>query len=133
MSDRLLGIAETCGWAAVSFTVFLGLRIFGIFLTVINPAQCVDSCAAGGQAVPITLFVFGLGWCPFVLVSLVRHARRDAEPWWMPHAAVVVLAHALAMILVVRIFAGFTDADNRTGLLAAHRRRDAAFPLPDRG
>ncbi|HEY8738969.1 MAG TPA: hypothetical protein VIN56_00060 [Candidatus Dormibacteraeota bacterium] len=119
MRERLLGVAEVCAWAAMSFTVFLGLRIVSIFLSVIDPAQCVDSCDAGSQAIPLTLFVFGLGWFPLVLVSFVRYAKRGPELWWVPHAVVVVAAHAVAMVIVVRIFATFTDADTRTGLLAA--------------
>ncbi|MGI8608133.1 MAG: hypothetical protein ACR2MY_02715 [Candidatus Dormibacteria bacterium] len=114
-----MAVAEVSGWIAVSFTIFLGLRILSILLGLVNLGACTDSCDAGPQALPIALFTFGLGWLPMVLVSFVRAARRSRELWSVPHAIVVVLAHAGAMILVVRIFAEFSDADTRTGILAS--------------
>src|SRR5947209_5249339 len=117
MRQRLLGLAELCGWIAASFTVFLALRVLSILLNLVDLAQCTDSCEAGAQAVPIVLFTFGLGWFPFVLVSFVRAAKRR-ESWWVPHALVVVIAHAAAMVILISIFAGYTDSDTRTGILA---------------
>jgi hypothetical protein len=117
MRERLLGVAEISAWVAVSFTAFLALRVMSIFLSVVNPAQCLDSCNAGSQVIPISLFVFGLGWFPFLLVAFVRLAKRSVELWWIPHAVVVVAAHAVAMMLVVGIFAAFPDTDTRTPLL----------------
>ena len=118
MRMRLLRVAELCGWVAVSFTVFLALRVLSILLNLIDLGQCTDSCGAGAQAVPIVLFTFGLGWFPFILVSFVRAAKRSSEMWWVPHAVVVVLAHSAAMVILIGIFAGYTDSDARTGILA---------------
>ena len=118
MRQRLLRVAEVCAWIAASFTVFLGLRVLSILLNLIDLGQCTDSCGAGAQVVPIALFTFGLGWFPFVLVSFVRLAKRGQDLWWVPHAIVVVLAHAGAMVILVSIFAGYTDADTRTAILA---------------
>ena len=126
MRQRLLGGAEVCGWVAASFTAFLCLRVMSILLGLVNLGQCSDSCDAGSQVLPIALFTIGLGWFPFVLVSFVRAARRSRELWWAPHALVVVLAHAVAMVQVVRIFSQFSDADTRTSILASCA---AAFDL----
>ena len=126
MRERLLRVAEVCGWITVSFTVFLQLRVLSILLNLVDQGQCTDSCGAGAQAVPIILFTFGLGWFPFVLVSFARRARRGHERWWAPHAAVVVVAHALAMMILVSIFSAYTDADARTAILASSA---AAFDL----
>jgi hypothetical protein len=112
-------MAEICAWVAVSFTGFLALRVASIFLSLVDPAQCTDSCNTGSQALPIALFVFGLSWFPFLLVAFVRLAKAGAALWWVPHALVVVAAHAGAMVIVVRIFGAFPDADPRTPLLAA--------------
>ena len=40
MRLRLLRIAEVLAWMAAAFAAFLGLRVFFIFLSVINPAWC---------------------------------------------------------------------------------------------
>ncbi|MFN2462794.1 MAG: hypothetical protein ABR573_02695 [Candidatus Dormibacteria bacterium] len=117
MRARLLAAAQICAWVAASFTAFLALRVASIFLSIVNPAQCTDSCTVGSQAVPVTLFVFALGWIPFLLVVFVRLAKAGRGLWWA--AVVVVPAHVGAMALVVSIFEGFSDADPRTPLLAA--------------
>jgi hypothetical protein len=119
MRQKLLGVAEVCGWIAVSFTVFLALRVLSILLNLVDLGQCTDSCDAGPQVLPIALFTFGLAWCPVVLVSLVRAVKRGSESWWAPHTLAVVVAHALAMVILVRIFSQFPDADTRTEILAA--------------
>ncbi len=118
MRQRLLGVAEMSAWVAVSFAAFLALRVLSILLNLVNLAQCTDSCEAGSQALPIVLLAFGVGWFPAVLVYFVRLARRGPSRWWIPHAAVVVLVHMAAMVLLVRIFAQFSDADTRTAILA---------------
>ncbi|GAC1327799.1 MAG: hypothetical protein NVSMB17_02340 [Candidatus Dormibacteria bacterium] len=118
MRARLLSGAEVLGWIAVSFTVFLGLRVGSIFLNLVNPAQCNESCGAGGQVIPLALMTFGLGWFPMVLVHFVRVARGSAERWFVVHTVVVVAAHVVAMVIVIRIFAEYGDADTRSSILA---------------
>ena len=119
MRERLLGVAEVLAWTAFSFTIFLCLRIAAIFLNLVVPAQCTESCGAGEQVVSLALMTFGLGWIPATLVHFVRVARRGAGSWFLPHTAVVVAAHVLAMVVVIRIFAEHGDGDTRASLLAA--------------
>lgn len=119
MRDRLLATAEVLSWIAVSFTIFLGLRVGSIFLNLVNPAQCNESCGAGSQVIPLALMTFGLGWFPMLLVHFVHIARRGTESWFVIHTVVVVVAHAVAMVIIIRIFAEYGDADTRTSILAA--------------
>lgn len=119
MRERLLGAAEVLAWIAVSFTIFLGLRMTSIFLNLFNPAQCNESCGAGDQVIPLALMTFGLAWIPALLLRFVRVARREAESWFVLHTLVVVAAHAAAMVIVIRIVAQYGDADTRTSILAA--------------
>jgi hypothetical protein len=119
MRARLLGVAEVMAWTAASFSLFLGLRTASIFLSLVDPAQCTDACGVGAQVIPLTLLTYGLGWFPLVLVHFARLARRGSERWFLLHTLVVVVAHVVAMVVVVRIFADYGDADTRTSILAA--------------
>ena len=119
MRERVLGAAEVTAWIAASFTIFLGFRVGSILLNLVNPAQCNESCGAGEQVIPLALITFGLGWFPMVLVHFVRIARRGTETWFVIHTVVVVVSHAVAMVIVIRIFIEYGDADTRALILAA--------------
>jgi len=118
MRARLLASAEVLAWVAVSFTIFLGLRVGSIFLNLVNPAQCNESCGAGSQVISLALINYGLGWFPMVLLHFVRLARASGERWFLVHTVVVVAAHVVAMVIVIRIFAEYGDADTRSSILA---------------
>jgi len=119
MRERVLGAAEVTAWIAVSFTVFLGFRVGSIFLNLVNPAQCNESCGVWVQVIPLALMTFGLGWFPMVLVHFVRIARRTGETWFVIHTVVVVVSHAVAMVVIIRILVEYGDADTRALILAA--------------
>ena len=113
-----LRAAEFLTWIAICLTSFLAFRIFAIYLTLINPATCNDSCQLGHDAIRVFLAVFVVGWFPWLTLLCISYARRHAELWWLPHAFVIAGAYIFAMIYVAVLFMGFSDADGRTPFLA---------------
>ena len=113
-----LRTAEVLTWIAICLTSFLALRIFAIYLTLLNPATCNDSCDLGRDAIRVFLAVFVVGWFPWLLMLCISYARRHAELWWLPHCVVIVGAYIFAMAYVAVLFMGFSDANGRTPFLA---------------
>lgn len=113
-----LRTAEILTWIAICLTSFLAFRIFAIYLTLLNPATCNDSCDLGRDAVRVFLAVFVVGWFPWLLMVCISYARRHAELWWLPHSVVIVGAYIFAMAYVAVQFMGFSDANGRTPFLA---------------
>jgi hypothetical protein len=118
MRAASLRAAEFLTWIAICLTSFLAFRIFAIYLTLVNPATCNDSCGLGHHAVRVALAVFVVGWFPWLLLLCVSYARRHAELWWLPHSLVIAGAYIFAMAYVAVLFMGFSDADSRTPFLA---------------
>jgi hypothetical protein len=113
-----LRTAEFLTWIAICLTSFLAFRVFAIYLTLINPATCNDSCDMGHSAIRVFLAVFVVGWFPWLLLLCISYARRHAELWWLPHCLVIAGAYIFAMVYVATLFMGFSDADGRTPFLA---------------
>src|SRR5258708_23886563 len=109
-----LRTAEVLTWIAICLTTFLAFRIFAIYLTLVNPATCNDSCDVGRDAIRVFLAVFVVGWFPWLLMLCISYARRHAELWWLPHGVVIVGAYIFAMSYVAVLFMGFSDANGRT-------------------
>jgi len=118
MRTASLRSAEFLTWIAISLTSFLAFRILAIYLTLVNPATCNDSCDLGHHAVRVFLAVFVVGWFPWLLLLCIRYARRHAGLWWLPHCLVIAGAYIVAMVYVAVLFLGFSDADARTPFLA---------------
>jgi hypothetical protein len=118
MRRVLLRIAELCAWTGGAFAVFLGFRIFLIFLSVVNPAFCDISCDLGKYAVPVSLAVFVVGWSPLFVIAAIRHARRSLSLWWTPHIAVITTTFAVAMGYVAGVSLSFIEVDSRNVVLA---------------
>jgi hypothetical protein len=110
--------AEFLTWIAICLTSFLAFRIFAIYLTLVNPASCNDSCDMGHQAIRVFLAIFVVGWFPWLHLLCIHYARRHAELWWLPHCLVIAGAYIFAMVYVAVLFMGFSDADGRTPFLA---------------
>ena len=113
-----LRTAEVLTWIAICLTSFLAFRILAIYLSLINPAICNDSCELGGDAIRVFLAVFVVGWFPWLLLLCIAYARRHAELWWVPHSLVIAGAYVFAMVYVAVLFRGYSDADGRTPFLA---------------
>jgi hypothetical protein len=113
-----LRVAEFLTWIAICLTSFLAFRILAIYLTLVNPATCNDSCDLGHSAIRVFLAVFVIGWFPWLLLLCIGYARRHAELWWLPHCLVIAGAYIFAMVYVAVLFMGFSDADGRTPFLA---------------
>jgi hypothetical protein len=114
----LLRIGEVLAWMALAFGAFLGIRVFFIFVSLINPGFCSDSCEVGKYGVPVALVAFLLGWTPVATITACRYARRHLQRWWVPHVTGLMVAHSLAMLWLFAIFSGFPDNDSRTPALA---------------
>ena len=119
MRFRLLRIAEVLAWMAAAFAVFLGLRVFFIFLSVVNPAWCDISCDLARTPVPVALSVFVVGWVPVAVVGFIHYARRAAGLWWLPHIAIITVTYAVAMSYMAQLALSFRTVDDRNVVLAA--------------
>src|SRR5260370_22452270 len=113
-----LRTAEVLTWIAICLTSFLAFRVFAIYLTLLNPATCNDSCDLGKAGIWVFLAVFVIGWFPWLLMLCIAYARRHAELWWLPHSLVVAASYIFAMGYVAAQFMGFSDANGRTPFLA---------------
>src|SRR5258708_20395700 len=102
-----LRTAEVLTWIAICLTSFLAFRIFAIYLTLLNPATCNDSCDLGRDATRVFLAVFMVGWFPWLLMLCISYARRHAELWWLPHSVVIVGASIFALPYLPLLFLGF--------------------------
>jgi hypothetical protein len=118
MRAASLRAAEFLTWIAICLTSFLALRIFAIYLTLINLSACNDSCDLGHHAIRVFLAVFVVGWFPWLLLLCIAYARRHAELWWLPHSLVIAGSYVFAMVYVAVLFMGFSDANARTPILA---------------
>jgi len=114
----LLRIGEALAWMALAFGGFLGIRVFFIFISLINPGFCSDSCEVGGHAVPVGLIAFVLGWAPVATIFACRHARRHPAGWWVPYVVLLMVGQTLAMLWLFQLLRGFPDSDPRTPFLA---------------
>src|SRR5258708_29676966 len=108
-----LRTAEVLTWIAICLTTFLAFRIFAIYLTLLNPATCNDSCDLGRDAIRVFLAVFVVGWFPWLLMLCISYARRHAELWWLPHCVVIVGAYIFAMSYVAVLVIGFRAPHRR--------------------
>jgi hypothetical protein len=114
----MLRIGEILAWMALAFAAFFGIRVFFIFVSLINPGFCSDSCEVDRYAVPVGLIAFLLGWAPVATIAACRYARRHLGRWWVPHLTTLMTVHALAILWLFALFSGFPDVDSRTTTLA---------------
>jgi hypothetical protein len=118
MRRGMLRIAEIFGWMAGGFALFLGARMFFIFLSIINPAFCDISCDMGRYIVPVSVACFVIGWVPLPILLMIHHARRSLTLSWVPHAVGLTVLFVLAMAYVVAVSLSFRDVDDRNVVLA---------------
>jgi hypothetical protein len=118
MRFRLLRVAEILAWMAAAFAAFLGLRVFSIFLSVVNPAWCDISCDLARTPVPVALSVFVVGLAPFAVLGFIHYARRQTTLWWLPHVAIITATHAVAMSYIAGLALSFRTVDDRNVVLA---------------
>src|SRR5258708_12231513 len=95
-----LRTAEVLTWIAICLTTFLAFRIFAIYLTLLNPATCNDSCDLGRDAIRVFLAVFVVGWFPWLLMLCISYARRPPEISWLPPCVVILGPYIFAIAYV---------------------------------